>query len=264
MIISVRQLKLIHYYYFAMGIFSFTNAIFAGIGTFLSYIFLVFYGIFLIISWYIAYVARKQLREYIIISSRSFFIKHIALTVGTVLLTSFIWIFGIIPEAEFLYMLMFANYLVFFMAGMWYILTRTDFVRSLFAFYDKRQFRKAKEFIIRTRKENFNYYGRELITAIDINEYQYGFIVEVDEMMESARDNRANKQYALECLGRIELALARKRLDVIGRKMTDMTAMAPTPVNLKELGKTQREFKDLEHDIIEFEKLFYEKSGAIQ
>ncbi len=45
MIVTVNQLRLIHYFYFIMGIFGLTNAFFVGIGTILSMPFLVFYAL---------------------------------------------------------------------------------------------------------------------------------------------------------------------------------------------------------------------------
>jgi hypothetical protein len=261
MIITVDQLKLIHYYYFMMGIFSLTNAILLGFTNIFSFIFLGFYILNSSISWYMAAVARKKMKDYIILNSLRFFINHSILTVITVAGTTFVWVSEIITDIFLLNALLMANYFVLFLAGLWYVLTRTDFVRSLFTVYDNYIFSRSKNFIIGIKEKHWNYYGRQIVSKEEIKKYRYGTIPEVDDNLLSAWNNKGKKQYILECLGRIELALARQALDLIRDKVSTLKSTSTNVEDENLLILNEKIMKDREEAIMEYEKEFYRKAG---
>jgi hypothetical protein len=264
MIVTVNQLQLIHYYYFIMGIFSLTNAFFMGFGSPFSLIFLAFYTLNSLISWYMASVARKRMSDYVIVQSLRFFMTHTILTILTVGGTTLVWVSGLIPDIFLLNMLLMANYFVLFLAGLWYILTRTDFVGSLFTVYSSRLFRKSKGFIIRVKETYWDFFGRQLVTEEDIKNYKYGTISEVDENLISAWKNRGKLQYVLECLGRIELSLARHALQYLREKLSFLKTSQSSAENERLINRTESELSEKQRDIMEYEKAFYKKAGESQ
>ncbi len=261
MIITVRHLQIIHYYYFAIGMFSLTNAFFIGFDSIFSLIFIVFYAINSGVSWYIASVARKRMKDYIILQSLVFSIKHIVVTVASVAVTTLVWVSGIIPDVGLLNTLLMANYFVLFLAGMWYMIIKTDLAKGYFTIYDNLKFRRSKEFIIKVRNEHNRFFGRELVTDNVIRAYRFGSVMEVDNNMISAWRNKDNLQYALGCMGMIELALARNVVDDLRGKVLQRGAMPSTPDNQRILSGSQRELEEEERDIMEYEKVFYRKTG---
>lgn len=261
MIITVDQLKLIHYYYFIMGIFSLTNAFFLGFTNIFSVIFLVFYVLNSSISWYVAAVARNRMKDYIILNSLKFFINHSILTAITVAGTTLIWVSEIITDIFLLNTLLLVNYFVLFFAGIWYALTRTDFVRSLFTIYDNYMFSRSKNFIIKTKEKYWNYFGRHIVSKEEIKKYKYGTNPEVDDNLRSAWSNKGKKQYVLECLGRIELSLARQALDLIRDKVSMLKSASTSVEDENLLNLNEKMMKDREEAIMEYEKEFYRKAG---
>ena len=261
MIITLRQLQFIHYYYFAMGIFSLSNAFFIGFGSPFSLIFLAFYGTNSAVAWYMSMVTRKRMKTYVVIQSLGFAIRHVIVTVVTVLATAMVWASGVIPDVGLLNTLLMVNYFVMFMAGMWYVITRTDLTRGLFQIYDDRIFRKSKKFIIKMRYAYHNFFGRQLITEHEIRDYKFGIIKEADENFVSAWKNRKKLQYVLECMGRIEIALARYALSILKETIDDLRREPPSEQNIRLIKQSENEARDEEHDIMEYEKEFYRKSG---
>jgi hypothetical protein len=260
MIVTINHLKLIHYFYFFMGIFGLTNAIFMGIGTPFSMIFLAFYAVNSGVSWYMANVARKRMSDYVVVQSLGFFIKHSILTVLTVGGTTLLWFSEIITDLNLLSSLLTVNYFALFLAGLWYGLIRMGFVSSLFTIYDSYLFRKAKGFMIRIRKAYMDFFGRQLVTESEIRDYGYGTIKDVDENLISAWKNRNKLQYVLECMGRIELSMARHALQELRERIILLlTSLDDERSRLVKRAELELRYK--EGEIRKYEKAFYLKSG---
>jgi hypothetical protein len=260
MIITIRQLQAIHYYYFCMGIFSLSNAFFMGFDSLFSFIFLGFYAANSAVAWFVANVSRKRMKDYIVIQSRGFAIRHVAATVLTVIATTIIWSSNAIPDVGLLNALLMANYTVMFLAGMWYVITRTDLSRELFAVYDNHAFGRSKSFIIRVRQVHWKMFGRHLVTESDIRSYKYGSLKGVDENMTDAWRHRKKMQYVLECMARIELALARRSLGELKERISSLKLSPESRDNLRLIRESEQEYVQEERDIMEYEKEFYRKS----
>jgi hypothetical protein len=261
MIITVRQLQLIHYYYFIMGIFALSNAIFLGIGSPYFLLFIMFYIVNSTISWYIAVVARETMKNYIIIQSLAFAIKHMIATVAAVAIAAVIWMGGTMMEFSVLSALLMTNYMILFLAGIWYVLTRTDFAKKLFPLYDDYMFRRSRNFVIRTREKNWKYFGIRLITEREITNYKYGTLPDVDSNMLSAYRNRGQLRYVMECIGRIEMLLSQMLIERLSDEIKTARLMYRD-------GSSDWKLREMENMIIQerqnykkFEMRFYEKTG---
>lgn len=261
MIITVPHLKLIHYFYFAMGIFGLTSVFFVELDSMLALVFAGFYVSNSVVSWFMAYVARKKMSQFVVVESPGFFIRHFLLTVFTVLVTAMIWIYGINLDIQILNNFLMANYFVLFIAGMWYAISRADFAKELFTIYDNYVFRKAKDLIIRLKEKYSSFFGRSLVEKENIRNYGFGTIKEVDDNLISAWKNRKKLQYALECLGRIELAMARELLNSIRERLNTLRLMPGSPERMKEISHAENEFEREKKEIMDYEKVFYTKTG---
>ena len=261
MIITVGHLKLIHYYYFAMGIFCFSSVFFIGFDSPFSFVFLLLYAMNSGISWYVAHIARKGMSKYVVLQSLGFFLKHVVLSVLTVGLTVTFWISGFLPDTGLINMFLMANYFVLFVAVMWYAYTRTSFVKGLFTIYDSYLFRMSKEFILKVKRNHRSFFGSDLVSDIEIRGYDYGTIKEVDNNLISAWKNKSKLQYVLECLGRIELSLARHDLKFIMQKISFWKTSPPDSENQFLIKMAENNLTEKKRDIMLFEKSFYEKTG---
>jgi hypothetical protein len=262
MIITIGQLKLIHYYYFAMAIFGVVNAFFVGFDSLFSQVFLVFYILNSGVSWYIANVARKKMKDYVVIQSLRFFLNHVIITVLTVGVTLVIWISGVLTDVNLLKTLMTANYFALFLAGLWYAFSRTDFAKELFTVYDSYLFKKCKEFIIKIKDRYRNFFGGEIVSDEDIKRYKYGTNTEVDTNLVSAYQNRSKIQYVLECLGRIELSLARSAIDYLKERI-GVLKISNDPANERLIQRAEKMLIQKERNIVDYEKAFYSKTAEV-
>ncbi len=261
MIITVGQLRLIHYYYFAMGVFGAVSAFFVGLDSLFSLLFLGFFLVNSAVSWYMAFVSNRRMRDYLILESGRFLAEHTIVIAIVVAFASIAWTQLPIGDLVMLRTVMLANYFVLFIAGMWYGATKTDFVKGLFTIYDSYLFRKSKEFILKVKAAHRSHFGREIASDNEIRDYRYGSNSEVDSNLVSAWKNRSKKQYVLECLGRIELALARDALKFLRDEIRGLMVYEDSE-RKKMAGKAALELKRKERDIMEFEKAFYSRASG--
>ena len=261
MMITIRQLQAIHYYYFCMGIFSLASAFFLGFETLFSVIFLGFYASNSLVAWYVAHVSRKRMKDYVVVQSKGFAINHVISTVLTVLAATGIWSSGLIPDVGMLNTLIMVNYMVMFLAGMWYVITRTDLTKGILQLYDNRVFSRSKKFIIRVREAHWKHFGRHLVPDRVFSGYKYGSVKEVDENMISAWKNKSKTQYVLECLARIEMALARKGMAKLKEQLNDLKRSPPSPYNNKLIRETEAELATEQSSLLAYEKQYYQKTS---
>ena len=260
MIITPGQLSTIHYYYFAMGTFGFCSMFFIGLDSLFSLIFLAFYVVNSAVGWYVAYVSRKRMKDYIIPQTMDFFLRHTVITLFCVGLAAGVWSSGFFTDAFLLNSIIMANYFVLFLAGLWYAFTRMDFFKDLFRFYDSYMLRKSKELIIRTRDAHKGFFGRELVKKKDIESYIYGTSHDVDENLISAWKNRRKFQYVLECMGRIELSLARSQIEQAKDNLYRLK-VSTDPVEQRIARRNEQDIVGMERDVVRYEKEFYSKTG---
>jgi hypothetical protein len=261
MIITIRQLQLVHYSYFMFGIFSFVSAILLGLESIASQLFLAFYCMNSAISWYVAYVTRKRMSKYVIVQSMSYFLMHTLATLVTVAVTVSVWLLEVIPDLDLLHGIIAANYFVTILAGMWYAATRIEPVRRLFTVYDSYVFQKSRGFMAGLRHANKGFFGLDIASEKDISSYEFGKIKEVDSNMVQAWRNREKRQFCLECLARVEIALANESLKFIRNKIAYMRMLPASRADERLLRWTENELLEKKADIMRFEKGYYRKSG---
>jgi len=179
---------MIHYYYFCMGIFSFTAAIIFGFPY--SIFFIIFCIIHSAISWYVAYFMERKMKKFVVIQSNSYMVSHVLLTFLTAGLTLFLWYYQVFIERFLIDSIIQINYFVFFLGLLWYTMTRFNLVGGLFEYFDSLTLRRAKKLILNKREE----LGlRKLITDIKIKSYEPGSEPEIDSILISAwRERKSN------------------------------------------------------------------------
>ena len=152
------------------------------------------------------------------------------------------------------------NYFVLFLAGLWYTITRTDFVSELFTIYDNYLFGKSKSYMLGVKRRHGAFFGRSLVMDSQLKGYKYGTNQDADQNFLSAWKNKGNEQFVLECLGRIEMALARDDISSMKDRLYGLkVSLDPESQKLAEM--MERQIKEKEQDIMHYEKMFYAKTG---
>lgn len=253
--ISTEYFQIIHYYYFCMGMFSFTAAVIFGFPY--SMFFMIFYVLHSIISWYVSYFIQKSMRKFVIIQSREYVISHIILTILTVGSTLMLWYFQVLIETFLIDSIIFINYFVFFIGVLWYGMTKFDVVKGLFAYFDSLTFRKAKKLVIDKR---IDLGLKELVTDVVIKTYEVGSDSEIDSILVSVWDERETNVEGN--IYRLEMALCDK---MIGKYRKRIHKIRSKPmvnaIDVRMMKTYERFIKDYEKSSVEYERFFKEKNS---
>ncbi|UCD06809.1 MAG: hypothetical protein JSW41_03130 [Candidatus Aenigmatarchaeota archaeon] len=252
--IGAEYFQIIHYYYFCMGIFSFTAAIMFGFPY--SIFFIIFCIIHSAISWYVAYFMEERMRKFVVIQSSGYMASHVLLTFLTAGLTLFLWYYQVFIERFLIDSIIQINYFVFFLGLLWYIMTRFGVVGNLFAYFDSLTLRRAKRLILNKRGE----LGlKKLITDIKIKSYEPGSEPEIDSILISVwRERESN-------IERNIYEFETKMCEKIVEKFRDRIEKIKSKPDLtltdqKMIRSYERFIEDYERNDIEYEKFFIKKN----
>ncbi len=251
--IGTDSFQIVHYYYFCMGMFSFTAAIMFGFPY--SLFFIMFFILHSIISWYVSYFMQKKMNKFIVIQSGSYFISHFILTILTVGFTLILWYYQVFIELFLLESIIFINYFVLFIGILWYALSRIDVVNGLFAYFDSINFKRAKKLVIKKRED----LGlKKLVTDAIIDSYEPGSHLEVDSLIMSIWGKR--KGNIKERIYNLEMKLCTNIIDRYRNKIQKIKSKtAITVADMKLIESYERFIKNYEKEAIKYEELFSKK-----
>lgn len=254
--IGVEYFQMIHYYYFCMGIFSFTAAVVFGFPY--SILFMVFCILHSVISWYVAWFMQKVMKRFIVIQSSGYMFSHFILTLVVSASTLLLWYYEILIERFLIDAVIQINFFVFFLGLLWYMITRFNVAGEVFEYFDEISLRRAKSLIISKRDELG--LGR-LISDVRIKSYRPGSDPEIDSMLISVWKER--KSSLPERIHEFEVKMCEKLIENFRNNIEKIKSKPePTPADLKILKTYERFILEYEKNSMEYEKLF-RKSGRI-
>jgi hypothetical protein len=253
--LGVKYFQIIHYYYFCMGIFSFTAAIIFGSPYYIY--FLAFYVLHSTISWYVAWFVEKRMKKFVVVNSSNYVVSHLILTVVTSAMTLIMWSYSILIERFLIDSIIYMNYFVFFLGVMWYVMTRFNMISSMFDYFDTITFRRAKRLIISKREE----LGlKRLITDGRIKSYEPGYEKEIDSALmtlwKERRSNLVNNIY------RFETIVCNNLIQRFRNRIMNIKAK-PTfsAIDQKMINSYEKFIHDYGKRALEYEKFFQQKRG---
>lgn len=251
--ISGDYFQIIHYYYFCMGIFSFTAAFIFGFPY--SAYFILFCVLHSAISWYVSWFMEKKMKKLVIIESGSYILSHILLTVLTAGLTLFLWYYQVLIEGFLINSIIEVNYFIFFMGMIWYIISRFNFMEGVFNYFDTLTFRRAKKLIINKR---YDLGLRKLITDARIKSYMPGTDHEIDSALISAwKGRKSNLKVGIY---EFEIKMCESLIEMFNEKIDKiMSKPNPNLLDQKTMKGYKRLIMDYEKRAVEYERFFQEK-----
>ncbi len=254
--IGVKYFQIIHYYYFCMGIFSFTAAIIFGFPYYIYFI--MFYILHSAISWYVAYFMEKKMKKFVVIQSFGYIVSHVLLTVLTSGMTLVLWSYNIFIEKFLIDSIIFVNYYVFFLGLLWYAMVRFKIVGELFAYFDSLTLKRAKRLIL-NKRENLKL--KKLITDIKIKSYEPGSEPEIDSILFSTWRERKSK--IVRNIYEFETKMCDKIIERF-RERIERIRSEPVlrPTDEKMIKSYEKFIQDYEKTALEYEK-FFRQTGKI-
>lgn len=251
--ISSDYFQIIHYYYFCMGIFSFTAAFMFGFPY--SLYFIVFCVLHSATSWYMSWFIEKRMKKLVVIESSGYILSHVLLTILTAGLTLFLWYYQLFLERFLIDSIIQINYFVFVLGLLWYILSRFNVVSGLFDYFDTVTLNRAKRLII-SKREKLGL--RKLITDGRIKSYKPGSDPEIDSVLISAWKER--KSEIKENIYEFETRMCERIVEAFNNRIEKITSIPnPNPMDEKLIKSYKRTIMDYEKRAVEYEKFFQQK-----
>jgi hypothetical protein len=236
--IPVLYLKLIHYFYFSVGIFSFASAFVFGFYPSYALFFVVSYIVNSAISWYMSWWLYKRLKKQIIINSWKYVINHLIVTgivmgvLAIVVLSNVMVrdvsvynpVNGDVTEfkafsPEIMDVFLTFNYFTLFLAIIWSLMLRFDFISKFFMTYNRYTLNKGKNVALKLRSK----YGSRLKSILPdsyIKDYKPGTVEKVDNILMSIV--KINESDEIRMVAELEMFFAEQRIMEMRKRIENL------------------------------------------
>ncbi len=222
--LAPEYFQTIHYYFFCLGIISFSSMfMFWSLGIY-SYIFVAFYAAHSAIAWYVSLFLFSRVRNVFVVNTWRYVINHVVLIVFSVGVAAGMWYLSYAISYSFfeavLTSLMEVNFFAIFMGMSWYILSKFRFVERLFDWIRSGDLRKARGIMLEFRKKN----GLRLVDEDIVHRYSRGTSGKIDALFMQAKLQHDNKEMNQlpGTMRHIETALAEERIGELEKKIRDI------------------------------------------
>jgi hypothetical protein len=255
--ISPDYFQTIHYYFFCLGIISFTSVfMFWGYGL-LSYLFIAFYVAHSAISWYVSWFMYTRMRKIFVINTFRYALSHTVLTIWSGGLSVLLWYISAEYYGTVLTAMLMINFFAVFLGAMWYVLSKLKFIDMFFDWMQSGDLRKAKTIMIDFRKRN----KIKLVDDDIIEEYSWGSDTRMDRLfLEAKKQQEEGLDKVLpETIREIEVALTELRIRDLEKSIREMDKAVISETE-KQLLKTYHNLiKSYTTKISEYDQVFYSK-----
>lgn len=255
--ISPDYFQTIHYYFFCLGIISFTSIfMFWGVGIF-SYLFIIFYIAHSAISWYVSWFMFIRMRKIYIINTFRYAISHTILTIWSGGLSVLLWYVAAEYFEAVLSTLLMMNFFAVFLGVIWYVLSKWKLIDSFFDWMQSGDLRKGKAVMHDFRKKN----RLSLVDDGVIDEYLWGSDNRIDRLFLQAKKQRDEKleEVIPDTIKDIEIALTELRIRELEKRVSEMEGAAISATEGQLLITYRNLIKSYTHKISNYQDNFYIK-----
>ena len=248
-----EYLQTIHYYFFALGMFSLVSAAtFSDLSVY-SYLFIGFYGTHSAVSWYVSWAMHRSMREVIVINSGRYALSHIVLTVWSAALAVLMWFLFDVNYEYLMFSLISVNFFALFLAGLWLALARMRLLQRFVSWQDRKQLDASREAVAEFRRKAKLY----LVDDDMLLGYAWGSDRRIDGLFgDAARLNQAGDRKGFAGKVReLEIAICEMRM----RELEEEIRVLGTPAGDEE-RQLLKHYQELSvtyrRRIVEYEKEF--------
>ena len=207
----------IHYYFFAIGIFTLTDAFLFSYSSMISYLLFGFYALDSVISWRISWTMQRRMKDLMVMQSRRYWSSHIILTVWSAGLAVALWLAFEADAEALLFSILMINFFLVFLGGIWYAFSRFRIAGRYFEWQEGKTIGSGKSALLSFRKKS----RLRLVDDQVISGYRKGAIPSVDQLF-SRMSGRQRGEDAAAIAGHfreIELKLCEARIRELERKL---------------------------------------------
>jgi hypothetical protein len=256
--IAPEYFQTIHYYFFSLGIISFTSAVlFWGYGIY-TYLFIIFYIVHSIISWYISWFMYLKMKEIFIINTLRYSLAHVFLTLWTGGLSVLFWYFFSTQYEAMLTSLLAINFFAVFLGVIWYLITRFKLTEKVFEWQESKDLRSARGSVIKFRKD-------EKIKLVEDNlmkKYHFGSNSNVDRLFLQAQrqQNVGDKGGFVKTIKNLETKMCESRINDLQAKIDTLEKMVIKSETERQLLRTyQNLIRVYTKRMLDYDRVFHKK-----
>ncbi len=250
--IKPEYFQIIHYYFFALGIFSLTIAfLFPDYNAF-TILFMSFYVVHSGISWYMSWFMYKKLQMVFIIHKSKYILEHIVLTVvsGSMAITLY-YMFQTEYEALMTSVIT-VNFFVMFLGAMWYIMGLAKISEKFFDWQEARRMEVGRDMVFSFRKKK----NMKLMDDETIKRYKFGSDSHVDSLVAEAKSNAKEGRDFSEQVRDIEVRMAQIETDKLREKIARLEEGIVTEAERNLVHSYMKAINEQEIRIMNYEKEF--------
>ncbi len=255
--ISPDYFQTVHYYFFCLGIISFTSIfMFWGIGL-LSYLFIVFYIAHSAISWYVSWFMFTKMQKIYVINTFRYAISHTILTVWAGGLSVLLWYMAAEYYETMLTTLLLLNFFAVFLGGMWYVLSKWKFMDTFFDWMQSGDLRKGKSVMDNFRKKH----RLRLVDDDIIEDYLWGTDNRIDRLFLQAKKQHDEhlEKVIPDTIRDLEIALTELRIRELEKRVSEMEGTSVSATERQLLTTYKNLIKSYTHKISNYQDNFYNK-----
>ncbi|MBN2331437.1 MAG: hypothetical protein JXC85_06485 [Candidatus Aenigmarchaeota archaeon] len=255
--ISPDYFQTVHYYFFCLGIISFTSIfMFWGFGIY-SYIFIAFYVAHSAISWYVSWFMFTRMKQIFIINTFRYAISHTILTIWSGGLSVLLWYMAAEYFEAMLTSMVMVNFFAVFMGAIWYLLSRWKLMDSFFDWMQSGDLRKGKAVMHDFRKKS----GLKLVDDDIIDNYLWGTDNTIDRLFLLAKKQRDEKLKSVipDTIRDLEIALTELRIRELDKRISGMEGAASSETDKQLLSTYKNLIKSYTHKISSYQDNFRNK-----
>lgn len=252
--IDVKYFRLVHYYYFCIGIFTFVTAIMLGF-PYIIYL-MALCIINSAISWYVSWFVHKSMKKFVVVSSRGYMLAHIVLTVIMSVMAMLFWFYQLSIGVFLIEWILYINFFSFFMGFIWYLMSRFKLVKQLFDYFSSLNFKRAKNLII-SKREDLGL--MKLMTDISIKTYEPGDDTEIDSILMAIwKEREADPRKRIY---HFEMKLCERTIERLRKRIREIESKGYVTAIDKRMVRSYEGFiRDYEKKAVEYEKIFRKKA----
>lgn len=251
--IDVKYFRAVHYYYFCIGIFSFTTAVMLGF-PYILYL-MVLCIINSAISWYVSWFMHRSMKRFVVPNSRGYMAAHVVLTLIMSVTAILFWFYQLSIGVLLIEWVLYVNFLSFFMGLIWYMMSRFSMVKQMFDYFSLLSFRRAKSTVISTREKMGL---MKLMTDMSINDYEPGDDQEIDSVLISI--SKGGEGGIREKIYQLETMLCAKAIENLRNRIHDIESKGHLTATERKIIRSYEKFiRDYERKAVSYEKFFSRK-----
>lgn len=216
--IKPEHFQTIHYYFFSLGIFSFTTSLLFAAYNAYSYLLVALYVANSAMAWYMSWLMHSRMKTVFLIRMGSYVASHMLLTLVSGGASVLLYAFFQLDFEVFVTGFVMVNFFVIFLGLMWYAIGAMKIAERFFEWQDRGRLQTGREMVMRYRSKG----GLKLVDDEAIRSYRWGTSAAIDQLFMQAKMKAGKGEDFSEAVREIEMKLSGMRIQELEEKVENL------------------------------------------